>query len=130
MDKIKEETAPKATPEELAAYLAANKQPEEITLEVRYGKGDAARVVEFHARRSMAAFSRFARGAFGEGADVLAASMRFLVDSVVEAEQPVMALLVDQYPIEAVALAQKLAGIYEGAGVEADVKNGFRPAGQ
>ena len=136
-DKIKEEVfkeeAPKAevpeetsraTHEDLAAFLATHRPPEDVVMEVQFGAGDAKRVTEFHFRRSLAAFGRYTQLAYGEDGDVVAASLRFLVDSAVEAEKGLVAAFGDAYPVDAVAAARQLMTTYAFEGIETRIKNG------
>lgn len=119
-----EKTTPKATHDELAAFLQANKPPEDIVLEVRFGAGDAARMAEFHFRRSLAAFGRFTQAAYGDGGNVVAASLQFLMDSAVETERFLVSAFADAYPVDAVTAARQLMTIYAFEGIETRIKNG------
>jgi len=130
-DEIKEEVVekPRATHDELAAYMAAHKPPEEIVVEVQFGEGEEARTTEFHCRRSMLAFSRYMKDAYGPGGNPVAAALQFLVDSTVPAEQATMTAFAEQYPVDAVNAAHALESTYVTGDVEAGLKNGSRPAG-
>lgn len=124
MDEIREEVVPKAGHDELAAFLSAHKPPEEAVLEVRFGAGDDARVTEFHFRRSLAAFGRYTQTAYGDGGDVVAASLRFLVDSAREDERLLVEAFATAYPVDAVNAARQLMSIYAYEGIETRIKNG------
>lgn len=121
----------RATHEELVAYLATHQPPEEFVLEVKFGAGADARVAEFRFRRSLAAFGRFTQLAYGtvdaggklSGGQPLAASLRFLLDSVVEKERATLTAWTNAYPIAAADAAAKLIDAYEFETVETRIKN-------
>jgi hypothetical protein len=113
----------RGTVEDLAAFIAKRKPPEEVAVDIVYVDGDERTVVELHFKRSHAAFTRYAQGAYGPDGDAVGASAQFLIDCSVEAERPLVMAFVDAYPVNAVDLAAELLMLYGYAGIEAKIKN-------